>query len=75
MKMEDFDLWANGINFIVEKRSDITWARGFEISLWSLINTDAMYELSFRWFYWKRLVDGDCRSKFDKSKFKQLQVA
>ncbi|MFT7203290.1 MAG: ATP-dependent Clp protease ATP-binding subunit ClpX [Algoriphagus sp.] len=78
MKMEDVTLTfeQSGIDFIVEKAVEYNLgARGLR-SICEAIITDAMYELPSDDSIKELVIDGDyARSKFDKSKFKQLQVA
>jgi ATP-dependent Clp protease ATP-binding subunit ClpX len=78
MKMEDVTLTfeQSGIDFIVEKAVEYNLgARGLR-SICEAIITDAMYELPSDNSIKKLVIDGDyARSKFDKSKFKRLQVA
>jgi ATP-dependent Clp protease ATP-binding subunit ClpX len=78
MKMEDVTLTfeQSGIDFIVEKAVEYNLgARGLR-SICEAIVTDAMYELPSDDSIKELVIDGDyARLKFDKSKFKQLQVA
>ena len=78
MKMEDVTLTfaQSGIDFIVEKAVEYNLgARGLR-SICEAIVTDAMYELPSDDSVKELVIDGDyARLKFDKSKFKQLQVA
>lgn len=78
MKMEDVTLTfeQSGIDFIVEKAVEYNLgARGLR-SICEAIVTDAMYELPSDDTIKELVIDGDyARLKFDKSKFKQLQVA
>lgn len=78
LKMEDVDLKfeESGIDFIVEKAVEYNLgARGLR-SICEAIITDAMYELPSDNTVKELVIDeAYARSKFDKSKFKQLQVA
>jgi ATP-dependent Clp protease ATP-binding subunit ClpX len=78
LKMEDVDLKfeESGIDFIVEKAVEYNLgARGLR-SICEAIITDAMYELPSDDSIKELVIDeAYARSKFDKSKFKQLQVA
>ncbi len=78
LKMEDVDLKfeESAIKFIVEKAVEYNLgARGLR-SICEAIITDAMYELPSDDSIKELVIDeAYAKSKFDKSKFKQLQVA
>ncbi|WP_075349468.1 ATP-dependent Clp protease ATP-binding subunit ClpX [Algoriphagus marinus] len=78
LKMEDVDLKfeESGIDFIVEKAVEYNLgARGLR-SICEAIITDAMYELPSDDSVKELVIDeAYAKSKFDKSKFKRLQVA
>ncbi|MDG1277416.1 MAG: ATP-dependent Clp protease ATP-binding subunit ClpX [Algoriphagus sp.] len=78
LKMEDVDLKfeESGIDFIVEKAVEYNLgARGLR-SICEAIITDAMYELPSDDSVKELVIDESyAKNKFDKSKFKRLQVA
>jgi ATP-dependent Clp protease ATP-binding subunit ClpX len=78
LKMEEVDLKfeESGIDFIVEKAVEYNLgARGLR-SICEAIITDAMYELPSDDSIKELVIDeAYAKSKFDKSKFKRLQVA
>lgn len=78
LAMEGVDLVfeESGIDFIVEKAVEYNLgARGLR-SICEAIITDAMYELPSDDSIKELVIDGEyAKSKFDKSKFKRLQVA
>lgn len=78
LAMEGVDLVfeESGIDFIVEKAVEYNLgARGLR-SICEAIITDAMYELPSDDSIKELVIDGEyAQSKFDKSKFKRLQVA